>query len=79
MAPASRREFLDIHANYRVWIHSETRSRHDTTCKQYCYFQEIQLLQFMKNMNMAIWVIDTLNQLFITGSYNEFKLLKKVK
>ena len=50
-----------------------------TTCKQYCYFQEIHLLQFMKNMNMAIWVIDTLNQLFITGSYNEFKLLKKVK
>ena len=49
------------------------------TYKQYCYFQEIQLLQFMKNMNMAIWVIDTLNQLFITGSYTEFKLLKKVK
>ena len=34
------------------------------TYKQYCYFQEIQLLQFMKNMNVAIWVIDTLNQLF---------------
>ena len=49
------------------------------TYKQYCYFQEIQLLQFMKNMNMAIWVIDTLNQLFITGSYTEFKLLEKVK
>ena len=49
------------------------------TYKQYCYFQEIQLLQFMKNMNMAIWVTDTLNQLFITGSYTEFKLLKKVK
>ena len=49
------------------------------TYKQYCYFQEIQLLQFMKNMNMAIWVIDTLNQLFMTGSYIEFKFLKKVK
>ena len=24
---------------------------------------------FMKSMNMYIWVIGTLNQLFITGSY----------
>ena len=24
MAPASRKEFLDIQANYRVWIHNGT-------------------------------------------------------
>ena len=29
MAPASSKEFLDIQPNYRVWIHSETRTRHD--------------------------------------------------
>ena len=29
MAPASSKEFLDIKANYRVWIHSETRTWHD--------------------------------------------------
>ena len=29
MAPASSKEFLDIQANYRVWIHSETHSWHD--------------------------------------------------
>ena len=27
--PASSKEFLDIQANYRVWIHSETRMGHD--------------------------------------------------
>ena len=26
VAPASSKEFLDIQANYRVWIHSETRT-----------------------------------------------------
>ena len=29
MAPASSNEFLDIQANYRVWIHYETRTWHD--------------------------------------------------
>ena len=27
--PASSKKFLDIKANYRVWIHSETRTWHD--------------------------------------------------
>ena len=27
--PALSKKFLDIKANYRVWIHSETRTRHD--------------------------------------------------
>ena len=26
MAPTSSEEFLDIQANYRVWIHSESRA-----------------------------------------------------
>ena len=29
MAPTSSEEFLDIQANYRVWIHSESRAWHD--------------------------------------------------
>ena len=28
MVPASSKEFLDIQANYRVWIHSEARTWH---------------------------------------------------
>ena len=28
---------------------------------------------------MGIWVVVTLNQLFIRGSYTEIKLLKKLK
>ena len=28
MAPASSKEFFDIQVNYRVWIHSETRTWH---------------------------------------------------
>ena len=29
MVPVLSKEFLDIQANYRVWIHSETRISHD--------------------------------------------------
>ena len=29
MAPAASKEVLNIQANYRVWIHSETRTLHD--------------------------------------------------
>ena len=29
MAPALRKVFSDIQANYTVWIHSETRTLHD--------------------------------------------------
>ena len=30
-----------------------------------------------KNMNMDIWVVNTLQQLFIVGSYKEIKVSKK--
>ena len=30
-----------------------------------------------KSMNMGTWVVGTLNQLFIRGSYTEIKFLKK--
>ena len=30
-----------------------------------------------KSMNMDIWVVSTLNQLFIKGSYTEIKFSKK--
>ena len=30
-----------------------------------------------KNMNMDIWVVNTLQQLFIVGSYKEIKFSKK--
>ena len=29
MEPASSKEFLDIQGNYRLWMHSETRTSHD--------------------------------------------------
>ena len=34
MAPASSKEFFDIQANYRVWIHSETRAWHDNNIQK---------------------------------------------
>ena len=37
-APASSKEFLDIQANYRVWIHSETRMWHDKNIQTTEYF-----------------------------------------
>ena len=38
IAPASRKEFLDIKANYRVWIHSETRTWYDNDIQSYLSF-----------------------------------------
>ena len=35
MVPASSKEFLDIQANYRVWIHSETRTWHNNKTQSY--------------------------------------------
>ena len=32
-----------------------------------------------QNMNVDIWVVSTLNQLFIRDSYNEIKFKKKIK
>ena len=36
-APASRKEFLDIQANYRVWIHFETCRWHDNFYHSFSY------------------------------------------
>ena len=33
MAPASSKEFLEIQAKNKVWIHSETRTPHDNNLK----------------------------------------------
>ena len=39
IAPASNKELLDIQANYRVWIHSETRTWHDNNMQSIdCFF-----------------------------------------
>ena len=32
-----------------------------------------------KNMNMYIWIICTLNQLYLRGSYTQIKFSKKMK
>ena len=36
MLPASSKEFLVIQANYRVWIHSETRTWHYNNIQRNC-------------------------------------------
>ena len=45
MAPASRKEFLDIQANYKVQIHSETPTWHDNNIQSdvsaFFKFQEL--------------------------------------
>ena len=46
MVPTLRKELLDIQANYRVWIHSETRTWHDNnmqsikTFTTQCFFTD---------------------------------------
>ena len=39
----------------------------------------IQTQAITRSANMGIWVVDTLNQLFIRGSYTEIKLFQKTK
>ena len=41
MAPASSKEFLDIHANYRVHIQPETRTWHDNNIQSLMFSHEI--------------------------------------
>ena len=43
------------------------------TRKKHCQIK----LQPSKKTNMDIWVVDTSNELFITGSYTETKFSKK--
>ena len=48
MAPALSKEFLDIHANYRVWIHSETRTWHDNIQLNFYFHTSLQYLKAFK-------------------------------
>ena len=50
MAPASSKEFLDIKANYRVWIHSETRTWHDNNTAQVFSYE---LCEIFKNTDFV--------------------------
>ena len=42
MVPASSKEFLDIQANYRVYIHSETRAWHDNNIQANAPYRSTQ-------------------------------------
>ena len=57
MAPASSKEFLDIQANYRVWIYSETRTLHDNNVQS----QEITFL----NLNILFSKLTKVKKQFL--------------
>ena len=56
MAPVLSKEFLDIQANYRVWIHSETRTWHENNIQLsvfVCFFIHRQPRHHKWRMNYA--------------------------
>ena len=61
MAPASSKEFLDIQANYRVWIHSATRG--DMIITYSPYFLKLRE-QFVKSRSIHEIFSGFLNQVF---------------
>ena len=52
MAPASGKHFLDIQANYRMWVQSETRTWHDNN---------IQLFRYRFLRHIAFWILNYTN------------------
>ena len=56
MAPASSKEFLDIEANYRVWIHSETRTWHDNSIQSVGFLQCTMVISKIKYNFFLIWI-----------------------
>ena len=45
MAPASSKKFLDIHASYRVWIHSQTCTWHDNNIQSNALYRKLLTTQ----------------------------------
>ena len=72
MAPTSSKEFLDIQANYRVWIYSETRTLHDNNVQS----QEITFL----NLNILFSKLtEVKKQFLILAPLYEITYLIQVK
>ena len=61
MAPALSKEFLDIQANYRVWIHSETRTWHDNSIQSVEDTFEKQRKAIEDTAEKQIKALETLN------------------
>ena len=56
MAPASSKEFLEIQANYKVWIHSESRTWHDNNMQpHYLQRNSAELFLYDRNIDL-LWV-----------------------
>ena len=45
VAPASSKKFLDIHASYRVWIHSQTCTWHDNNIQSNALYRKLLTTQ----------------------------------
>ena len=56
MAPASSKEFLDIQANYRVWVHSEIRTSHDNNIQSNASYREVLTTQLNHLASLAKWL-----------------------
>ena len=57
MALASNKEFLDIQANYRMWIHSETRKWwHDDNIQSNAPYRQVVTTQIKNVASLAKWL-----------------------
>ena len=66
MAPALGKEFLDIQANYRVRIHSETRTWHDNNIQS----------EFLKLLSLTICTYVTVQYILFYKQYFKGGLIK---
>ena len=62
MAPALSKEFLDIQANYKVWIHSETLTWHDN--------MDIEKRQQLRNSHQAYYMKKVLLKILQNSQQN---------
>ena len=57
MLPALSKDFLDINANHRVWIHSETLTWHDNNIQSES-FVSLNFSIFHKNLNYPNYLVN---------------------
>ena len=67
MLPALSKDFLDINANHRVWIHSETLTWHDNNIQSES-FVSLNFSIFHKNLNYPNYLVNF--ELFYSDIHN---------
>ena len=55
MVPALKKEFVDIQANFRVWIHPETHRWHDNNIKSNALYHTDKNSQY-STITWSVWL-----------------------